>query len=63
MNNVTTQILLARLENLKQQRSNAAKNYRLAGKNKYDDPDGTIANLDNEISTVEKQLDEKINNA
>lgn len=61
MNNVTTQILLARLANLKEQRSNAARNYRLAGRNKYDDPDGTIARLDAEIESVEKQIDEMPN--
>lgn len=63
MSNVTFKILLARLENLKQQRSDAAKNYRLAGRNKYTDPDGTIAALDAEIENVEKQIDAMLKDA
>ena len=63
MSDVTFKTLLARLTNLKQQRSDAAKNYRLAGRNKYDDPDGTIANLDKEIEDVEKKIDAMLKDA
>jgi hypothetical protein len=60
MSNITYAVLRDRLENLKDERSTAAKNYRLAGRNKYDDPDGTIALLDQEIVKVENQIDEMI---
>jgi hypothetical protein len=60
MSNVTYAVLRDRLENLKAERSAAAKNYRLAGRNKYDDPDGTIARMDEEIVEVENQIDEML---